>query len=317
MTDSLNVLFAGTPDFAVPSLRALDQWCSAEGHRLAGVWTQPDRPAGRGRSLRQSPVKDYAISRDLRVFQPKSLKHDESIADLAMAQPDLMVVVAYGLLLPQMVLDIPTYGCLNVHASLLPRWRGAAPIQRAVAAGDSHSGVGIMQMEAGLDTGPVWREARVPLAPNETGGTLHDRLAILGAETLIDALPTVLAQSVAPTVQAVDGVTYAHKLTKAEARIDWRQRADEIERQIRAFNPWPVSHTVLGDKSVRIFAADIRAAKSTDEAQPGTIISLDEGLHVATGHGVLRVTELQPAGKRVMSAADYLRATRPLNERFV
>ncbi|MFK8032392.1 MAG: methionyl-tRNA formyltransferase [Gammaproteobacteria bacterium] len=316
MNKSLNVLFAGTPDFSVPCLAVLHSWCEVEGHTLAGVWTQPDRPAGRGRSLRQSPVKEYSITHKIPVFQPKSLKNDEALNEMDALKPDLLVVVAYGLLLPQSVLDLPTFGCINVHASLLPRWRGAAPIQRAVAAGDTHSGVAIMQMDIGLDTGDVWRESRIELAPDETGGSLHDRLSERGAETLAAALPDIVNRRTTPTPQPEEGVTYAHKLTKAEALIDWSLSAQDIERQVRAFNPWPVSHTVLGDKSVRIFAAHFCAAKSAAGKDPGTVISVEEGLFVATGDGVLHVTELQPAGKRAMSAADFLNAHPILNQRF-
>ena len=231
-------------------------------------------------------------------------------------KPDLLVVVAYGLLLPQAVLDLPTFGCINVHASLLPRWRGAAPIQRAVAAGDSYSGVAIMQMDIGLDTGAVWKEARVELASDETGGSLHDTLSALGSETLVAALPDILERRTTPIEQSEEGVTYAHKLSKAEALIDWTLDACDIERQVRAFNPWPVSHTTLGDKSVRIFVAHSCAAKSSNNTAPGTVVSVTDGLFVAAGSGVLHITELQPAGKRAMSATDFMNAHPLLNERF-
>ncbi len=316
MSPSLTVLFAGTPDFSVPSLQALHAWCEHHGHRLAGVWTQPDRPAGRGRSLRQSPVKKYAIAHDLPVYQPKSLKNEDALADMQQLEPDLLVVVAYGLLLPLSVLEAPTFGCINVHASLLPRWRGAAPIQRAIAAGDTCSGVAIMQMDEGLDTGAVWRESRIRLSPDETGGSLHDRLADLGARTLTATLPDIVARTGAPVEQSDEGVTYAHKLTKAEAGIDWNLQAIEIERQVRAFNPWPVSHSTLGEKSVRIFAAHYCAARAPGDTTPGTVVSVTDGLFVSTGSGVLHVTELQLAGGRAMSALDFLNAHNPLGERF-
>ena len=231
-------------------------------------------------------------------------------------EPDLLVVVAYGLLLPLEVLETPTSGCINVNASLLPRWRGAAPIQRAIAAGDGYSGVAIMQMDEGLDTGAVWREARIRLSAGETGGSLHDRLAKLGADTLTAALPDILERRSSPVAQTEEGVNYAHKLTKAEALIDWTMSAREIERQVRAFNPWPVSHSKLGDKSVRIFAAHFCAAKCSSVAAPGTVISVTDGLFVATGAGVLHVTELQPAGSRAMSAHDFLNAHDILDGRF-
>lgn len=330
MTDSLKVLFAGTPDFAVPVLEALQEWCAAQGHELRGVLTQPDRPAGRGQALRQSPVKIAALKHDIEVFQPLTLKNSDAQAQLRAWQPDLMVVVAYGLLLPKEVLETPRLGCINVHASLLPRWRGAAPIQRAIAAGDTESGVAIMQMDEGLDTGPVWLERRVELSNTETGGSLHDTLSILGAQALIESLPDIVAQTRIPSEQSTEGVTYAHKLTKREAAIDWTQSAVQIEREIRAFSPWPVAHTRLDDRSIRIFAAHVVAAKSAAESiatsnrdstqasgaqahpAPGTIIQNDECLHVVTGDGLLHISELQPAGSRRMLAHAYLNA-RDLN----
>jgi len=312
MSRPLNVLFAGTPDFAVPVFDALFKWCSAQGHVLRAALTQPDRPAGRGQALRQSPIKVAATEHNIEVFQPDTLRDAAAQAHLAQWNPDLMVVVAYGLLLPTEVLEMPRFGCINVHASLLPRWRGAAPIQRAIAAGDTESGVCIMQMDEGLDTGPVWLRRAVPLAVSETGGSLHDVLAALGADALMDALPVILRGEQQAEPQLTDGVTYAHKLSKREAAIDWHQSAEQIEREIRAFSPWPVAHTRLGDRSLRIFAAEIVAAKSS--AAPGTIVKADDQLHVATGDGVLQLNELQPAGSRRMLATAFLNANDVLGQ---
>ena len=301
----LRILFAGTPDFAVPSLAAL----LAAGHEVVGVYTQPDRPAGRGRKLQMSPVKALALEHGLPVQQPVSLKRDpEALERLRAFGADLMVVVAYGLLLPPAVLEAPRLGCVNVHASLLPRWRGAAPIQRAILAGDSETGICIMRMEAGLDTGPVYHRVVTAIEARETGGTLHDRLSELGARALIAALPGIAAGSTPPEPQDEALATYAHKLTKEEAVIDWTWTAEAIERQIRAFDPWPVAQTSLDGATLRIWEAQAEAASDAAEA-PGTVIQADRsGIRVATGAGVLRITRLQPAAKKPMSAADYLNA---------
>lgn len=303
----LDIIFAGTPEFAVPSLAALID----AGHRISAVYTQPDRPAGRGRKLQISPVKELALSRGIPVHQPTSLKRDPQAVDTLRALgADLMVVVAYGLLLPTSVLEAPRLGCVNVHASLLPRWRGAAPIQRAVLAGDDLSGICIMQMEAGLDTGPVFHRVTTPLAPRETGGSLHDRLAQLGARALVDALPAIADGSHPPRPQEDAGVTYAHKLTKDEAVIDWTRDALAIERLVRAFDPWPVAQTRVEDAVVRIWDAVAEPATAIS-APPGQVIAADRaGILVATGAGALRITRLQPPGKKPMSAADYLNARR-------
>jgi len=301
----LRLIFAGTPDFAVPCLAALLD----AGHEVIGVYTQPDRPAGRGRRLQMSPVKTLALDRGLAVYQPERLKDDpEAIEQLRKLGADLMVVVAYGLRLPSAVLEAPRLGCVNVHASLLPRWRGAAPIQRAILAGDTETGVCIMRMEAGLDTGPVFHRIATPIERHETGGTLHDRLAELGARALLEALPTIVAGSPAPEPQDETQATYAHKLSKDEARIDWNTPAEAIERQVRAFNPWPVAQTTLEGATLRIWTAEAEGDAS-DSLPPGTVIGADRtGIRVATGSGALRITCLQPAGKRPMSAADYLNA---------
>lgn len=308
----LRILFAGTPEFAVPSLKALIE----TGHQVIGVYTQPDRPAGRGRQLQMSPVKALALAHGLPVYQPESFKRDpEAVAQIQSLAPDLMVVAAYGLLLPRAVLEAPRLGCINVHASLLPRWRGAAPIQRAILAGDAQTGVSIMHMEEGLDTGPVYHRVATPIAPDETGQSLHDRLAVLGAQALIETLPRIAEGSLVPEPQDESQATYAAKLSKEEARIDWTAPAQFIERQVRAFNPWPVAYTLLEDSPIRLWGAVAEDLPAT--AAPGTVLQADRsGIRVATGAGVLRITELQPAGKRPMSAADYLNARRLDGARF-
>jgi len=311
----LRLLFAGTPDFAVPCLAALLD----AGHEVIGVYTQPDRPAGRGRKLQMSPVKALALDRGIPVYQPESLKRDpEAVEQLRALGADLMVVVAYGLLLPTSVLEAPRLGCVNVHASLLPRWRGAAPIQRAILAGDAETGVCIMRMEAGLDTGPVYHRVATPIDPRETGGSLHDRLAELGARALVEALPGIAEGSRAPDAQDDALATYAHKLSKDEATIDWSAPADAIERQVRAFDPWPVAQTTLEGATLRIWSAEAESEDMAgDSAAPGTVVGADRtGIRVATGAGRLCVTRLQPAGKKPMSAADYLNARHLDGARF-
>lgn len=302
MHHSLRIVFAGTPDFSVPPLRAL----LASEHQVVGVYTQPDRPAGRGRKLAPSPVKEEALAATVPVFQPVSLKDADAQRELAALKPDLMVVVAYGLLLPQAVLDIPRLGCINIHASLLPRWRGAAPIQRAILAGDDATGVGIMRMEAGLDTGPVYLEKRIPIEPSDTGGSLHDKLAKLGAEALMEALPGIADGSLVAQPQDDSQTCYAKKLDKAEAEIDWSRPAGEIARQVRAFNPWPVAHTRFEDAILRIWNA---APVKGETAGPGMVMNVGrQGIDVATGDGLLRITRLQMPGKKPVSAADFINA---------
>ncbi len=279
----MRIIFAGTPDFAVPCLAAL----IADGHDLAEVYTQPDRPAGRGRKLHESPVKQLAQAHRIPVRQPETLKRDRAaVAALGDLGADLMVVVAYGLLLPKAVLAAPRLGCINVHASLLPRWRGAAPIQRAVLAGDRESGVCIMGMEAGLDTGPVYHRLGMTLDPEETGGSLHDKLAALGARALAEALPGIADGTLVPQPQDPALATYAHKLTKEESEIDWTQPAVAIDRLIRAFDPWPVAQTRCNGETLRVWAAQVSDAPGLG-APPGTVVGADRaGIRVATGDGL-------------------------------
>ncbi|MCG8038861.1 MAG: methionyl-tRNA formyltransferase [Candidatus Thiodiazotropha taylori] len=303
MAQPLKIIFAGTPDFAASALQAL---LTTE-HHVVAVYTQPDRPAGRGRKVQFSPVKQLAVEHDLEVFQPKTLKDPQAQQILAQHQADLMVVVAYGLLLPQAVLDTPRLGCINIHASLLPRWRGAAPIQRAILAGDETSGVTIMQMEAGLDTGPMLSIRSTPIDAKETGGSLHDRLAELGSAALIEVLPGLSEGSVEAIPQDDSQANYASKLDKEEARIDWSQSAVQIDRQVRAFNPWPVAHCLYGDKVMRVWNSEVVSADGS--ASPGQVVATAKtGFDVATGEGVLRISHLQMPGKRAMSAGDFLNA---------
>ncbi|OBU68002.1 methionyl-tRNA formyltransferase [Stenotrophomonas maltophilia] len=304
----MRIVFAGTPEFAVSSLRA-----AARHHEVVAVYTQPDRPAGRGRGLAPSPVKLEAVARGIPVFQPESLKDEAAQQQLRDLQPDLMVVVAYGLILPKAVLAIPAHGCWNVHASLLPRWRGAAPIQRAIQAGDETTGVCLMQMEAGLDTGPVLLHQALPIAATDTGGQLHDKLAELGAQVLSDGLG-LLRAGIKPIArpQPEQGVTYAHKLDKAEAKLDWAQDAATLARTVRAFNPWPIAEATLAGERVRIHGA---VALDTAHGQaPGTVLAASrDGIDIACGQGVLRLRTLQREGGKAITAADYLNARRDLH----
>ena len=303
---SLRIAFAGTPSFALPALRAL----LGSRHRVVGVLTQPDRPAGRGRELRASPVKLLALDAGLPVGQPATLKTPEGRAILHEWSPDLLVVVAYGLILPQAVLDRPRLGCLNIHGSLLPRWRGAAPIQRAILAGDTETGVSIMQMDAGLDTGPVLLERRHPIGTHDTAGDLHDALSELGAAALMEAIDAIDGGTVVMRAQPSEGVTYAAKLEKSEAMIDWTRPAAALDLQVRAFNPWPIAETRFAGEALRILRARV-TEPSGGEAPPGTLLGLaEDGLRVACGEGVLAVSELQRAGKRPVSARDFANAVR-------
>lgn len=301
MTTPFRIAFAGTPEFAIAALDAL----VTAGHEIVGVWTQPDRPAGRGRKLSASPVKRRALELHLPLYQPATLKTTEAQAQIKSAAPEVMVVAAYGLLLPAAVLGMPRCGCINIHASLLPRWRGAAPIQRAMLAGDAETGVSIMQMQVGLDTGPVYISRTTPIATDDTAGLLHDRLAQLGAELLLQVLAELPA--LRPLPQDDARATYAAKLTRSEAQLDWQRPAAELARAVRAFNPWPMAWTVYAGKPLRILKAVVRDIPVA--AAPGSVLTADhEGIEIATGRGVLRIIELQPAGGRAMSAADFNRA---------
>lgn len=304
----MRIVFAGTPEFAVSSLRAAERH-----HEVVAVYTQPDRPAGRGRGLAPSPVKLEAVARGIPVYQPESLKDEAAQRQLRDLQPDLMVVVAYGLILPRAVLAIPTHGCWNVHASLLPRWRGAAPIQRAIQAGDAKTGVCLMQMEAGLDTGPVLLHQELLIAATDTGGQLHDKLAELGAQVLSDGLG-LLRAGIKPIArpQPEQGVTYAHKLDKAEARLDWAQDADALARTVRAFNPWPIAEATLAGERVRIHGAV--ALDLAHGQAPGAVLAASrDGIDIACGQGALRLRTLQREGGKAITAADYLNARRDLH----
>jgi methionyl-tRNA formyltransferase len=309
----LRIAFAGTPEFALPALAAL----ADSRHSLVGVLTQPDRPAGRGRVLSASPVKQFAQTRGVPVAQPARLRSPAERADLMAWQPELLVVVAYGLILPSEVLSLPRLGCLNIHASLLPRWRGAAPIQRALLAGDSESGVCLMQMDEGLDTGPVLAEERFAIAADSTAGDLHDALAELGARLLLPVIDALEAGRLQPRPQGGSGVTYAGKIEKREARIDWRQPAAVIERQVRAFNPWPVAETQIDGTRLRIWRARVASAAldfgSVDtEAAPGTALGwADDALQIRCGDGVLGLLSVQLPGRRIVTAREFAQGRAP------
>ena len=292
----MRLIFAGTPEFAAQALRAL----IAAGHEVALVLTQPDRPAGRGMSLQPSAVKQVALQHGIEVFQPLSLKEAAAQARIAELGADIMVVAAYGLILPQAVLDMPSFGCLNIHASLLPRWRGAAPIQRAILAGDAETGVCIMQMEAGLDTGPVLLREALAIADTDTAATLHDRLATLGARLCVDALVRLPLSAVA---QPDEGVTYAHKIEKAEAGIDWTQSAAQLDRHIRAFNPFPGAQTRFNGLVIKLWSA----RPLDGEGLPGEVLAVDRHqIVIACGQGALAVQELQKAGGKRLPVQQFL-----------
>ena len=303
----MRLVFAGTPDFAATALKAL----IAAGHTIVGVYSQPDRPAGRGRKLQPSPVKQVALDHEIPVFQPETLKTPEAQKQLADLNPDVMIVAAYGLILPKAVLDIPTHGCLNIHASLLPRWRGAAPIQRAIAAGDAETGITIMQMDEGLDTGAMLLKSLTAIEDSDTGGSLHDRLAELGGNAIIKALKLLQKGELTGEPQNDELACYASKLSKTEGHIDWATDAKAIERLVRAFNPWPGTYTDLGDQRIRIHEA--RALVTTSDGLPGTVVQRDrEGIDIACGNGTLRITRLQLPGSRAQSVNDLINGGKEL-----
>ncbi|MBS4709371.1 methionyl-tRNA formyltransferase [Aeromonas caviae] len=303
--NKLKLIFAGTPDFAARHLAAL----LSSGHEVVAVYTQPDKPAGRGQKLTASPVKELALAHDLPVYQPASLRNEAAQAELAALGADLMVVVAYGLILPKAVLDTPRLGCINVHGSLLPRWRGAAPIQRSIWAGDAETGVTIMQMDVGLDTGAMIRKVTCPIASDETSASLYDKLAGLGPQALVDTLDAMAAGDTAAEPQDDALANYAEKLSKEEARIDWSMDAVAIERCIRAFNPWPISWFEVAGQTVKVWQAEV-LPKAHGQAA-GTLLKADrQGIEVATGQGVLRLLTLQPPGKKAMSVSDLLNSRR-------
>ena len=293
----MKVIFAGTPEFAAAALQAILD----AGHSVALVLTQPDRPAGRGMRLQPSAVKRLALKYRLAVYQPTGLKDPASHAKIRQAGADAMVVAAYGLILPQAVLDLPRLGCLNIHASLLPRWRGAAPIQRAIEAGDRETGITIMQMDAGLDTGAMLLGRALPIAPDDNAATLHDKLAQLGAELIVEALGKL--ETLTPTQQPDEGATYAAKIAKSEATLDWRRPALELERQVRAFNPFPGAGATLNATPLKVW----RASPAAGAGEPGTVLAVgDEGIVVACGSGALRLEELQRPGGRRLPVRDWL-----------
>lgn len=303
MTEALRIVFAGTPEFAAAHLKALLD----TPHQIVAVYTQPDRPAGRGQKLMPSPVKQLAVENAIPVLQPPSLKDAAAQAELAALEPDLLVVVAYGLILPQAVLDIPRFGCINSHASLLPRWRGAAPIQRAVQAGDAESGVTVMQMEAGLDTGPMLLKVRTPITAEDTGGSLHNRLAELGPPAVIETIAGLASGTLMGEVQDDALANYAHKLNKDEARIDWSRPAIELERLIRAFNPWPICHSTLNEAPLKVLAGRI----GEGQGRPGEILAASkDGLTVACGSGALLLTRLQLPGGKALNFSDLFNSRR-------
>lgn len=300
----LNIIFAGTPDFAAQHLQAL---LNSE-HNVIAVYTQPDKPAGRGKKLQASPVKQLAEANQIPVFQPKSLRNEEAQAELKALNADVMVVVAYGLILPKAVLDAPKYGCLNVHGSLLPRWRGAAPIQRAIWAGDAETGVTIMQMDIGLDTGDMLHKVTTPILPDETSASLYTKLAELAPPALLEVLNGLESQAFKAEKQDESLSNYAEKLSKEEAKLDWNLPAAQLERNIRAFNPWPMSFLTLEvegvEQSIKIHQATVLPQQ---DKTAGSVVNVDKaGIQIATQEGVLNITQLQPAGKKPMSVQDFL-----------
>ncbi len=304
---SLNLVFAGTPAFTCPALDALVQ----SKHRLLALYTQPDRPAGRGRHMQASPAKQWAEKHHIPVYQPLNFKHQAAQEELKALKPDLLVVIAYGLILPQAVLDIPRLGCINVHASLLPHWRGASPIQASLLHGDIETGITIMQLDAGMDTGPMLARATCKIPPDATASSLHDTLAQLAQMPLLETLDALAEGRAHPVEQHHEHASYAPKIIKQDAVIDWHQPAIHIERQIRAFNPWPIARTEAGEQTLRIHQA--HALPQSTHAEPGSILSIDaSGIHVATGEGLLRIETIQFSGGKALAVSDWLHARKKI-----
>ncbi len=297
------LVFMGSPQFAVPTLEAL----ARDHHTLVAVFTQPDKPAGRGQQLTPVPVKHWAAAHGVPVYQPRSFrKEPRAIETLRELKPDVIVVAAYGLILPQAVLDVPPLGCLNVHSSILPRHRGAAPITAAILAGDAETGITIMKMDAGLDTGPVLSMAREPIRPDDTTSSLSERLAYLGAQLMADTLPKYLHGEIVPQPQPSEGATYSPKIDKADAQIDWRRPAIEVERMVRAYTPWPVTQTMWHGQLIKVLKAQVKQEKGDGEI--GQVVKLSDGsIGVVTGEGVLALQEIQLAGRKAMKAEDFVR----------
>ncbi len=301
MSQSLRIVFAGTPDFAARHLAAL---LSSE-HEVIAVYTQPDRPAGRGKKLTASPVKTLALEHNVPVYQPENFKSDQAKQELSELNADLMVVVAYGLLLPQAVLDTPKLGCINVHGSILPRWRGAAPIQRSIWAGDAETGVTIMQMDIGLDTGDMLKIATLPIEATDTSASMYEKLAELGPQALVECISDIASGTAVAEKQNDELANYAKKLSKEEARINWNDDAAHIERCVRAFNPWPMSHFEAAENSIKVWQS--RVVDQSSDKPAGTIIQADKtGIYIATGNGVLALEQLQVPGKKAMPVQDIL-----------
>ncbi|MAD16183.1 MAG: methionyl-tRNA formyltransferase [Alteromonadaceae bacterium] len=301
MKSGLKIVFAGTPEFAANHLSALIE----SEHQVIAAYTQPDRPAGRGKKLHASAVKQLAQQHDIPVYQPASLKSEEAQQQLAALNADVMVVVAYGLILPQIILDTPKYGCLNVHGSLLPKWRGAAPIQRAIWAGDAETGVTIMQMDKGLDTGAMLSELRIAITPTDTSATLYTKLAQLGPKGLLETLASL--RDITPQAQDNTLATYAEKLSKQEAKIDWTMTAAQLERNVRAFDPWPVAYFEANGAAIKVRSAEVQQTPIRDNAQPGQIVQADKhAIGVQTGDGVFLIKTLQLPGKKPLATQDIL-----------
>lgn len=304
----LKIIFAGTPAFGLPALQAI----SASRHQVIGVYTQPDKPAGRGLELKYSPIKEWGLMKHIPIFQPEHFKEEANIRELSALKPDLMIVIAYGLILPQAVLDIPPLGCVNVHASLLPSYRGASPIQQAILAGDQESGVTIMAMDSGMDTGPILKTKACDLDDNETSASLHDKLSMLALEPLMDVIDALAEGSIEPMPQNNSLATYAPKIKKEAALIDWTKEASVLERQVRAYKPWPIAYTFADGQLIRIHEAFVE--EQTSKHQPGIILAIDKkGVLVATGQGTLRITRLQFSGTKVLAVSDWVNSNAAKN----